>query len=111
MVFSKYCRLLLKRKPPRDMSSQTTTSSAMPGRRTQAWKVTRVRACFRRFSRSFVAMPAAFAGADSFAVPGERCCVSGCDPARSRGAGGVVSDGAHAFSVDRDDCSCEVLGL
>src|ERR1700730_17993990 len=54
-VFSKYFLLLLKRRPPRDMSSQATTSSAMPGRRTQALKLTRVRACLRRLSRSLVA--------------------------------------------------------
>src|SRR5258708_24271145 len=52
-IFSKYFRLLLKRRPPRDMSSHATTSSASPGRRTHALKLTRVRTCFRRFSRSF----------------------------------------------------------
>src|SRR6266436_674146 len=52
-VFSKYLFLLLKRSPPRDMSSQVTMSSVESGRRTQALKFTRVRACFRRFSRSF----------------------------------------------------------
>src|SRR5260221_711834 len=62
-IFSKYCLRLLKRRPPRDMSSQTTTSSAEPARRTQALKLTRMRACFRRFSCSFVATPAADAAA------------------------------------------------
>src|SRR4029077_1444228 len=57
-VFSKYFWVLLKRRPPRDMSSQVTMSSCRFGRRTQALKFTRVRACFRRFSRSFAGTPA-----------------------------------------------------
>src|SRR6266404_5047446 len=52
-VFSTYFLVLLKRRPPRDMSSHATTSWGEPGRRTHAFKLTRVRACFRRFSCSF----------------------------------------------------------
>src|SRR5258708_32457552 len=52
-VFSKYFLVLLKRRPPRDRSSHATTSSGKPGRRTQAFKLTRGPAYFRRFSCSF----------------------------------------------------------
>src|SRR6267378_1762606 len=70
-IFSKYFRLLLKRRPPRDMSSHATTSSASPGRRTHALKLTRVRTCFRRLSRpfSFTARPGLEVSAPVQAAP------------------------------------------
>src|ERR1700738_1938828 len=67
-IFSKYFLVLLKRRPPRDMSSHGTTSSGKPRRRTQALMLTRVRACFRRFS-GLAATPAPEdAGAGASAV-------------------------------------------
>ena len=81
MVFSKYCFLLLKRRPPRDMSSQGTTSSGIPGRRMHALNFTLVRACLRRSSGRDVAGAAA-GGEDG----------SGC---------GLGSGGDHAWDAGR----------
>src|SRR6266849_5027027 len=101
IVFSKYLWVLLKRSPPRDMSSHATISSCKFGRRTQALKVTRMRVCFRRFSRSFVATPApddaaagAFACATSVA---EGCAVTGSSAAAGSGVSvSIQADPANA---------------
>src|SRR2546422_539612 len=50
VVASRYRFRLLKRSPPRDMSSQTAMSSSKPERRMHALKFTLVRACLRLFS-------------------------------------------------------------
>src|ERR1700688_2731583 len=125
-IFSKYFLLLLKRRPPRDMSSQATTSSAMPGRRTQALKLTRVRACLRRLSRSlvatlvavFVAGPAAvsLAGIDAAGVfvsatSAEPRSIVDSNIAGSAGAEDEVWDGVHAVSESPHVCSGVPLAL
>src|ERR1700736_5944318 len=101
-IFSKYCLRLLKRRPPRDMSSQATISSSEFGRRTQALKLTFMRACFRRFSCSFVATPAvddAAAGA-SF-VASSAAGAGGVTGARVA-AGAGLCDSIHAGPANAD---------
>src|SRR5258708_2146586 len=102
-IFSKYCLRLLKRRPPRDMSSQTTISSSEFGRRTQALKLTRMRACFRRFSRSVAATPAVgdAAAATSFMASLAAGATGGVTRARVA-AGSGLCDCIHAGSANAD---------
>src|ERR1700730_13692322 len=99
-IFSKYSRALLKRRPPREMSSHATTSSGNPGRRTQAFKVTRVRPCFRRFSCSFTAAArasgAVAAGDFAFGTPAGS--LGGVVSAFRSGAAGAIGSSVGTVS-------------
>src|SRR6266849_8881975 len=107
-VFSKYARLLLKRRPPRDMSSHATISSAEPARRTQALKFTRVRACFRRLSRSFTARRAPDTAALGAATVGVSAgSVAGKMPAlRSTKALGAIGSIMVAGAIGSSASAC-----
>src|SRR6266478_5257339 len=104
-VLSKYLWVLLKRSPPRDMSSHVTMSSCKFGRRTQALKLTRVRACFRRFSRSFVATPAPDDAAAGACAPSgvNGCAVTGSNVVEGAGVG--VSIQAAPANADVFSCA------
>src|SRR6266849_7294381 len=98
MVLAKYCFLLLKRRPPRDISSQETTSSGMPGRRMHAWYFTLVRACLRRSSGRAGACGAAGVAVLDAEGAGVADCDDGCSAGVSalganRAGGGAAENG------------------
>ncbi len=123
-VFSKYFLVLLKRRPPRDRSSHATTSSGKPGRRTQAFKLMRVRACLRRFSCSFTEMRVPGGGElDDSAVGTSDGSLAGAMPAlrfpaarvigssgASGGSGCVHAAFVHAAPANVGDRSAAPLG-
>src|SRR5260221_12806254 len=111
--------MLLKLRPARDRSSHANTSSGKPGRRTQAFNLTRVRAYFRRFSCSFTETRVPGGGElDDSAIGTSADSLAGAMPALRFAAARVIgSSGAsggsgcvHAAPANVGDRSAAPLG-